>query len=136
MSRSLVALLENKLVEHAISATRPSGGSDGVSIAGWLTNGTYSSPIAALFIDGSAALVLSSPTGGAAGAELWGYRLSQWWRIGYINDGDDVGIVGTAQGFAQQLDIIGVFDRLCVAGTASTGTATAKIAPIDAWETP
>lgn len=136
MSRSLVALLENKLVQHAISATRPSLANDGVDVLSWRTNGEFSGPLAAVMLGGDQAMTIGPPTGGALGPELWGYRLSQWWVIGYVNDGNDVTIAGAAQGFAQAMNIIGIFERLCIAGTPSVGAAVAKLAPIDSWETP
>lgn len=135
MSRSLVALLENKLVQHTIGVARPTLATDGVDVLSWRTNGDFSGPIAAIFLDGDQAMTIAPPTGGTLGPELWGYRLAQWWRIGYVNDGQDVSIAGNLQGFVQQMNIIGVFERLCVAGTPSIGAAVAKIAPIDSWTT-
>jgi hypothetical protein len=136
VSRNLVALLESKLVQHTISATRPSGPSDGVDVTPWRTNGQFAGELAVVFIDGDQALSVSSPTGGSAGVELWGYRLSQWWLIGYLNDGTQISITGAAQGFAQQANVIGAFDRLAVAGTPSVGTVLAKFVPLDQWQTP
>lgn len=136
MSRSLVALLEGKLVQHNVGVTRPTLAGDGVDVLSWRTNGEYSSPLAAVFLDGDQALTLGPPTGGATGPELWGYRLGQWWRIGYLNDGEDVAIAGNVQGFAQAMNVVGIFERLCVAGTPSVGAVVAKLAPIDSWDTP
>lgn len=136
MSRSLVALIEGKLVQHAVPTTRPDDATDGVDIIPWRTNGEYSSPLATVMLDGSEAITLGPPTGGSLGPELWGYRLEQWWRIGYINDGNDVSIAGAGQGFAQAMNIIGIFERLCVCGTPDTGAVTVKLAPIDSWEAP
>lgn len=135
MSRSLVALLENKLVQHAVAAARPTTDEDGVSILSWRTNGEFSGPIACVFIDGSLASTLDAPTDGANGPELWGYRLSQWWRIGYVNDGQAIELAGNLQGYVQEMNVIGIFERLCIAGTASAGAVVAKLAPIDSWTT-
>lgn len=134
--RSLVAMLENKLVNVAVSANRPTNAGDGVSILDWRTNGEFSSPIAALFLDGTVAQTISSPTGGNDGVELWGYRLSQWWLIGVLNDGADIVIVGSGQGRALEVDIIGIFEDLAIAGTCSAGSNMAGLAPIQTWETP
>jgi hypothetical protein len=136
MSRSLVALLEGKLVQHNVGVTRPTLVGDGVDISSWRTNAVYSGPIAAVFLDGDQALTLAAPTGGDSGPELWGYGLGQWWRIGYVNDGADVSIAGVSQGFVQAVNVIGIFDRLCLCGTPSVGAVVAKFAPIDDWRTP
>ena len=133
-TRSLVALLEEKLVQVAISATRPSSGSDGVDITSWRTGGAFSSPLATVFVDGSQAANVTSPTGGSNGVELWGFRLSQWWLIGYLNNGSAIPVVGDTQGFAQEIDVVGVFDRLAVAGTMSAGSGTAKLVPMEQWQ--
>lgn len=136
MSRTLLALLDAKLVQHAISADRPTTAVDGQSITSWRVNGAFSMPLAAVMIDGDQALTLSSPTGGTEGVELWGYVLGQWWRIGVLHNGADIPIAGNLQGFVQQIQIIGIFERLCIAGTLSAGNAVAKLAPIDQWTTP
>lgn len=136
MSRTLLSLLENKLVQHAISANRPSLATDGVDISSWRIHGQFSVPLAAVFIDGDQALDLSSPTGGTEGVELWGYRLSQWWRIGVLHNGSVIALAGNLQGFVQQIQIIGIFDRLAIAATPSVGAVVAKFGPIDQWTTP
>lgn len=135
MSRSLVAMLENKFAQTNVGA-RPTLASDGVDILHWRTNGEFSTPLAALLIDGSLAMTIGSPAGGADGVELWGYRLAQWWRIGVVNDGQDVPIVGPGQGFGQAINVVGVFERLAISGTPSAGAATAILIPIQTWETP
>lgn len=136
MSRNLVALLEPKLVQHAVGVTRPSLAGDGVDVLPWRTNGAYSAPLATVFLDSDIATTLSAPTGGTLGPELWGYRLSQWWRVGYLNDGSDIALAGNLQGFAQSMNIIGIFERLVVCGTASGGAVvTARLVPLDSWTT-
>lgn len=136
MARTLLAMIESQLVTVAVAAARPSLAGDGVDITSWRTNGEFSSRMAALFLDGSAAQTLTSPTGGTKGVELWGYRLSQWWLIGIINNGEDVVIVGTGQGFACEIDVVGIFEKLAIAGTPSTGSCQASLAPIQEWQTP
>ncbi len=124
---------ESLIASVAVSATRPTSALHGVDVMHWRANGVFAPVLACLFLDGTLAATLTSPTDGTSGVELWGYRLSQWWRLGYINDSVDVELAGNLQGFAQQLDVIGVFERLCIAGTVSAGAATAKLAPIDSW---
>ena len=131
--RALVALLEDKLVSVAVAAARPAVAGDGVDITSWRTSGQFSGPLAAIFLDGSQAQTINSPTGGASGVELWGYRLSQWWLIGYLNAGTAIPVVGVDQGFAAEVNVIGIFDRLAVAGTPSAGTTTAKLVPMEQW---
>jgi hypothetical protein len=125
-----VLLLESSLVTVAVAATRPSADGDGVDITGWRLGGGFGPSRAALFLDGSEAQTLTSPTGGADGPELWGYRLSQWWRLGYLNNGADIVIAGASQGFPTEVDVVGIFERLAVAATPSAGTTTAKFAPL------
>ncbi|MBA2718943.1 MAG: hypothetical protein H0U52_06850 [Chloroflexi bacterium] len=131
--RTLVALLEDKLLAIPVTAARPALITDGSDITSWRTGGAYSPTRAAMFVDGTVAASFDSPTGGASGAELWGYRLSQWWLIGYLNNGTAVPIVGNLQGFSQEIDIIGIFDRLAVAGIPSAGAANVQMAPIEEW---
>lgn len=133
--RNLVTMNANLLVTTQVSATRPSISTDGVDITNWRTTSPYAPPLAALMLVGTAAANVSSPTGGSNGAEVWGYvtAQSEWFLIGYLNSQTAVPIVGSAQGYAQEIDVIGIFDRLAVAGTVSAGTVTAKLAPIDTY---
>lgn len=135
MTRFLVGLLAQQLVTVAVSATRPSTGAHGVAVDGWRSAGSFSSPRATAFLTGDQAMTIGSPTGGANGVELWGYNagIGKWFLIGYLNNGSVIPIVGAAQGFAQEVDVIGVFDRIAVAGTPSVGAATAQLAPIESW---
>lgn len=136
MARSLLAMVAPNLVTVAVTAARPSAAGDGVAVTSWRTNGEFAPRLAAVFLDGSTAQTLASPTGGSEGPELWGYRLSQWWRIGVLNNGADIPIVGASQGFALRVDVVGVFERLHVAATPSAGTCQASLAPIQEWTTP
>ena len=132
-TRNLLAAIDAKLVQVAITATRPSTALHGVDVTSWRTGVFFSSQMAALLVDGDRAMTIASPTLGANGVELWGYRLSQWWRIGYLNDGQSIDIAGDLQGYATEVDIIGIFDRIAIAGTPSAGTAVAKLIPIESW---
>ncbi len=135
MSRTLVAMNESLLVSVAVSTTRPTTALHGADVTSWRTNGVFCSPLVAVFIDGTTTQTIDSPTGGTQGVELWGYRLSQWWLIGHLNEGSVIEIAGADQGFAASCNTIGVFERLSVAGTVSSGTAAAKMVPIDSWAT-
>ena len=132
MAMSLISMIESKLVTATVTAARPSGAGDGVDITSWRWSGIgIGAPAwAALFLDGSEAQTLASPTGGDEGPELWGYAMSQWWRIGVINNGADVAIAGATQGAASRISVIGIFDRLALAATPSVGTCTVKLVPI------
>lgn len=136
MNRLLVTMLAEKAVQMEIEPGRPTAPGDGVSIEPWKTNGQFSAPLAALFVSGTEALELTSPTGGANGVELWGFRDGKWWVCGYVNNGYPVPIAGEDLGFAQEIQIVGIFSRLYVCGTPSAGTATAKLAPLPQWSTP
>jgi len=129
---------EAKLVAIPVTATRPSSASDGMDVTSWRAAVGYAfGPVtAALFLEGTVALTLSSPTGGLDGPEIWGYRFEKWWRAGYLNNGLDIEIVGADQGFATEVDLVGIFDRLAVAGTPSVGEATANLVPILEWQNP
>lgn len=133
MSRTLVAMNDGRLVSVAIATARPTGSSDGVDITGWRDNGVFAPPLAGMFISGSVALALSSPAGGSRGVELYGWRLTKWWLIGYVNDGTEIDIASATLGYAQEVDILGIFTRLAVVASVSTGAATAQFAPIDHW---
>jgi hypothetical protein len=135
-NRNLNALATNLVVQHNVPAARPTLVSDGISLAAWKTNAAFSATNAVVLIDGSAASTLNSPTGGAGGAEIWGYiagGVNQWFRIGYLNDGANVDIASDTQGYAQQIAGAAVFDRLCVCGTPSAGAFTARFIPIETW---
>lgn len=136
MNRLLVTLQENKFVTMEVATTRPAAPGDGMDISGWKTNGQFSSPLAALFLEGTEAADIASPTGGANGVELWGRNDGKWWICGYVNNGAVVPIAGADLGFAQEIQIVGIFDRLYICGTPSAGTATAWIAPLPQWATP
>src|ERR1051326_7244058 len=133
MSRTLVAMNEGRLVTVPVTATRPSLATDGVDVTGWRDNGAFSPPLAGMFISGTVALTLNSPAGGTRGAELYGWRLSKWWLIGYLNDGNAIDVVSADVGYAQEVDILGIFTRLAVVGSVTAGVATAEFAPIDHW---
>lgn len=110
----------------AVSATRPSSGSDGVSTAAFRGFGRIT-----IVLDADAARTLADPTGGTAGVELWAYESSQWSLIGILNDGADISIVANTQGWAVTLDLGRSYDRLAVAGTPSAGTITQRFVPIE-----
>lgn len=131
-----ILTLESKLVEVAVSATRPSAAGDGEDITTWRMPEGFAPALAALLLDGSEALTLESPTGGAEGPELWGYRLEKWWRLGVLNNGADIAIAGAGQGFATEIAVIGAFERLAVVGTPTAGSATAYLIPLQEWQIP
>lgn len=135
MARTVVAPIDQQLRSVAVAA-RPSAGSDGVDITSWRTNGLFSPRYAVVHLDGSTAQTLQSPAGGSDGPELWGYRLSQWWRIGVLYNGADIPIAGASQGFALRVDVVGIFERLAIASVPSAGSCTASLVPIQEWTTP
>lgn len=130
-TRSLVAQLADRLVQHLITGTRPVLATDGVDLATWKTGGAYGPVSAAIYFDGSAPATLTAPTGGAIGVELWGLKLGQWWLIGALNAGAAIVIVSETLGSTLQVEGVGGFDRLFVAGTSSAGAATAQLVPLE-----
>lgn len=125
-----VAAINSLAVSATISATRPSGATDGVDTTGWYSGGMAPGRVY-VAIDGSVAATLSDPTGGTAGVEIWGYESAQWFIVGILNDGADVPIVGGSQGSAFVVDLGRAYDRLAIAGTPSAGAITSRIVPLD-----
>ena len=131
MSRTLVAQMPERVVQHALTGSRPVSVTDGVDLSSW-RSGPYSPTAAEIYLDGSIAASLTAPTGGTIGVELWGLKLGQWWLLGSINAGAAIPIVSDTLGAAQRVvDVIGGFDRLFVAGTTSAGTVTAQFVPLE-----
>ena len=133
MALSLTRMIEGQLVTTTVTAARPSAASDGVDVTSWRWSnlGAFAPRRAVLFLDGSQAQTLASPTGGSEGPEVWGQVLGQWWRAGVVNNGASVEIAGASQGAALEIVVMGVFERLAIAGTPSAGTCVAKLAPIE-----
>jgi hypothetical protein len=129
--RNLVSLVESKLVVTNVMAAAPTVVGDGVDITSWRSAGEFSGAYAMVAVHGSVDAVISAAAGGQ-GVEIWGYRLGKWWLISELRDGRDI-TIGANKGYAQAVNIIGVFERLAVVGTVSAGVATARLAPIELW---
>ena len=129
--RQLVTQLVHQVVSHQLSGARPAAPTDGIDLASW-QSGAYSPTEAQLYLDGTAAASVTAPTGGTAGVELWGFKLGQWWLIGSLRSGAAIPIASDVLGAAERIAGIGGFDRLFLAGTASTGTITARLVPVEA----
>lgn len=130
-ARQLFAIVESRLVSIAIGA-RPTAPGDGVDVTNWLESGVFCGAMAAVFIGGNGADgTLTAPASGDCGVELWGYRLSKWWLISGLRDGRDIAVYSDGRGYSQAVNVIGVFNRLAVAGSGVA--AVAQIAPIEAW---
>jgi len=130
--RNLVAMSEQMLVQHVIGE-RPADVNAGASILGWRVNKQFSAPIAVVFIECNVAAQLTAPANGDA-VELFGYRSDSgigWRRIGYLNDAQLISVKADLIGYAQQVDVLGIFERLCVAATVSAGQAIARFAPME-----
>lgn len=133
-----IAISESKLLSIAVSTTRPATAEDGVDITSWRLTASagYGPSVAAVFLDGTEALTLDSPTGGIDGPEIWGYRLAKWYRLGYLNNGLPIPIASASLGFAAQVEGVGIFERIAIAATPSAGSATASLIPIQEWLLP
>lgn len=137
--RTLAAMNTSRIVETVTTTARPTTALHGVSVEGWSENGGFSPPLAAVFLSADEAQTLDAPTGGTAGPEIWCYHPSLGWnRTGYLNDGQPIEIAGNGQGYAQELNVMGIFTRIAIAATRTAGThpTTAKLAPIDHWTGP
>lgn len=132
-NRSIISLNIPAAVNGVVLATQPINPGDGADITPWRTNNLFSAGIGSVFIVG-AACTITKPTGGVGGVELWGYAMSKWWFAGVLHDGADIPIVGVNQGFMQQLEVLGSFERLCVAGFFSAGAPTVTFVPIEAYQ--
>lgn len=130
-TRSLVAQLTDKLVQHAINGARPAAPTDGADLATWKVGGAYGPSSVAIYLDGTAPATIAAPAGGSLGVELWGFKLGQWWLIGSLNASVAIPVASDTLGSVVQLEGIGGFDRLFVAGTPSAGTVSAQLVPLE-----
>jgi hypothetical protein len=131
-TRSLVAQLTDRAVQHALTGNRPTSATDGVDLSTWKSGGVYSPDFVEIYFDGTAAATVSAPPGGTIGVELWGFKFGQWWLTTALNVGAVIPIASDTLGAAQRVeDVVGGFDRLFVAGTASAGTVTAQFVPLE-----
>lgn len=135
--RQLVGLIDNKVIgpESITTNTRPALVSDGIDVTSWHEAGSMTYPQFEVFLDGSAAASLTAPSAGTLGVELWGYKASRsaWYFIQSLNKGTAIPIIGAGQGYAEQVNDVGDFDRLAVACTISAGTLTASFGPLETW---
>lgn len=131
IQRSLVAQLTDKLVQHDLTGARPVAKTDGVDLSTWKTGGAYGPIAVAIYFDGSESATIASPAGGAIGVELWGLKLGQWWLIDALNHGVAIPIASDTLGSTAQLDGVGGFDRLFVAGSISAGSGAALFVPME-----
>jgi hypothetical protein len=138
--RTLVAVNYGRLVTTQIASARPALSTDGVDITGWRDNGTFAPPLAVMMISGDEGMDLTSPSGGTRGVELYGYSggtggSNKWWLIGYLNDGLDIVLASAVLGYAQEVNVLGVFTRLAVVASGVPGghIANAQFAPVDHW---
>lgn len=131
-TRNLFTLLEQKVVETAVMAAAPDDANDGADITGWRHVSEFCGALALVHLIGSEATTVAAPTGGGDGVELYGYRLGKWSLISELRDGREITLSAT-KGYAQAVNVIGIFERLAVVGDVSAGTVTAKLGPIEAW---
>jgi hypothetical protein len=119
-----------------ISATRPTTIAHGVSIASWIQGGRFAFPNCTAFIQGDGAnRTITSPTGGAAGVEVWTWKndavgVGRWWLVGYLDGGATVVVIDPG-GWAQLLEGVAIGTRLCISGTPSGGAPTYFFEPIE-----
>jgi len=129
--RSLVTQLTDKLIGHALTGSRPTSPTDGVDLAAWKTGGAYGPVSVVIYFDGTAPAAIAAPAAGSTGVELWGFSLGLWWLIAVFNAGVAIPIASDSLGSVEQLDDVGGFERLFVAGTVSSGSASVQFAPLE-----
>lgn len=62
---------------------------------------------------------------------MWGFKVGAWWRAAVLGGGAQIPVAGPGQGATERVEFLGGFDRLFVAGTASTGIVTAQLVPYE-----
>jgi hypothetical protein len=128
----LIAPLWELLTLGAVVGARPSAAGDGVDIAAWRKS-AYTPELAVVLLDGTLAAGLTAPGGGADGVELWGYVNSLWKFMGSLKSGGQINIIGATQGYAEEVQHVGIATRLAIAATVSAGVVTATFAPLELW---
>ena len=116
--------------DKALAATlpTPSTATDGVDITKWrpFSGMGYTKCVVTLLAD--AAVTVTSAT-------LYGYgpygigATNVWVAIGALNSGSTISLTSTA-GWADDIDLPSVFDRLAVGGTVSGGNAGYTVTPL------
>lgn len=119
------------LLVFTLVGARPTLATDGVSIAPWTVSGSAPN-VAVLFLDGTLPCTVGVPVGGFNGVELYGYAAARakWCWIPFIHNGADVPIFSALQSFCQEVDKLGVYSRLAVAGIPTAGIVTATFIPL------
>lgn len=125
----LASLLSHLATGTAVVGARPAAAGDGVDITAW-RSGSYAPRVAMVLIDGDQALDIAA-LGGSAGVELWGLILAKWKLIGFLHASATIPIVDATHGYAEELDDLGAFTRLAIAGTPSIGAATYGFVPME-----
>lgn len=119
------------LLVFTLVGARPTLATDGVSIAPWTVSGSAPN-VAVLFLDGTVACTVGAPATGLNGVELYGYAAgrAKWCWIPFIHNGADVPIFSALQSWCQEVDKLGIYSRLAVAGIATAGVVTATFIPL------
>ena len=118
------------------AGTTPSAPTDGVDVSKWRAGLAYQNSAIVILLEGDGtARSLTTPTGGAGGAELWTYRkdasgVMKWWLLAYLNGAVAVPIPA-AGGRALDQTSLAIGDRLCVAATNAAGVVTYAFVPVE-----
>jgi hypothetical protein len=114
-----------KVTQAAGSLPTPSTGSDGASIETW-KEGRTGPAQAFIRMRPSVNNTVTSP-------KLYGRHADTiWYLIGDLNNANTITLTTTV-GFAQVIQLPGVFERLAVGGTVSAGTVTVDFNPTESY---
>lgn len=132
MGRQLVAYLKNKATtaKALLSAARPANAGDGTDVTIW-RSGAFTFPDVGVFIDTDAASVLSAIDANAAGVEVWGRQLGNWYYLAVLNDGLSIKLIGAGQGYSQELHDVGDYDELAIVAAKTAGNVTFTFVPME-----
>lgn len=114
-----------------VVGARPTLATDGSPLTGWIDSGAAPA-VAVLFLDGTVACTVGAPATGTNGVELYGYSSlrARWCWIPYLHNAADIPIFSAFQSWCGEVDKLGIYSRIAVAGIATAGVVTATLIPL------
>lgn len=124
--RDYAVALPQCALTGAWMTARPTAANEGVDLKSGTTAWPALFPLAATVFLTAAGAVTLNAVGGANSPEVWGYRVDhgKWYLLGVLNKGVAISILAASEGYAEQIQFPGVFDRLAIVG-AGAGAAAA-----------
>lgn len=116
-----------------LAATRPTTAADGVDITSWRDVDGCAPSVFQLFLDGTAPCIING-LDSANGVELFGYvtvdGVGKWRWIPYVHNGAPIPILSAAIGWLQEMQRLGLYERLSIVGVPTAGVVTATFIPL------